>query len=61
MLKKGQSPFRWEFYAPRREWICECGVGHYDPRLVKDTIHGCCGCCSRTDFPGRVSEESNEQ
>lgn len=30
------------------EWICEHGIGHY----AKD-IHGCDGCCSREDFPGR--------
>lgn len=30
------------------EWICECGVGHYD----NGWPHGCCGCCGREDFPG---------
>lgn len=42
----------WKFNVHRREWICEHGVGHYDPTLVKNTVHGCDGCCSREDFPG---------
>ena len=47
------------------EWICECGIGHPDEESAtivakrfghnKKTwlIHGCCGHCSRKDFPGR--------
>lgn len=49
----------------RLEWVCECGVGHPDIRMARNLanrygdkietwlIHGCCGCCSRDDFPGR--------
>lgn len=49
------------FDSYRGEWYCRCGVGHRDPRLNKDTTHGCCGknCCSRQDFPGRDYEKSN--
>ena len=47
------------------EWVCEHGVGHPDIRSAEkiakkyghdtDTwlIHGCDGCCSRKDFPGK--------
>lgn len=40
------------------EWICEHGVGHPDDRSVMKMgeywgIHGCDGCCSRDDFPGK--------
>ena len=41
------------------EWQCEHGVGHPDPQSIKNMgddgwgIHGCDGCCSRDDFPGR--------
>lgn len=49
---------KWKFSGPYRcEWICEHGVGHYDPRLVKNTTHGCDGCCGRDDFPGNVQPE----
>jgi len=42
----------WQFAGTyRKEWICEHGVGHYDPNLVKFTTHGCDGCCCRDDFP----------
>lgn len=50
--KHGHTEY-WEWYGPRREWICVHGVGHYDPRYVKNTTHGCDGCCGRDDFPGR--------
>lgn len=40
------------------EWVCEHGVGHPDlessERMGEGwAIHGCDGCCSRDDFPGR--------
>jgi hypothetical protein len=35
----------------RKEWICEHGVGHYDYNLVSYSVHGCDGCCTRSDFP----------
>lgn len=35
----------------RMEWLCECGIGH------GNHVHGCCGCCSRGDYPGRSVEE----
>lgn len=41
----------------RKEWICEHGVGHYDPNLVKYTVHGCDGCCSRNDFPPNANNK----
>lgn len=31
----------------RMEWKCEHGVGH------GSHIHGCDGCCSRDDYPGK--------
>lgn len=56
---KKDKPF-WEWYGPRREWICTHGVGHYDPRFVKYTVHGCDGCCGREDFPGNVPLPESE-
>lgn len=56
------------------EWICEHGVGHPDEDSAEliakhyghstDTwlVHGCDGCCSKKDFPGRklgVKEKRN--
>lgn len=41
------------FNSKRGEWICKCGVGHYDPRLQPGMAHCCDGCCGRSDFPGR--------
>lgn len=43
------------------EWVCEHGVGHPDSESVKKLgepygIHGCCGCCNRDDFPGKVKK-----
>lgn len=48
------------------EWVCEHGVGHpdYESAVYLNThghegsrgtwgIHGCDGCCSRDDFPGK--------
>jgi len=46
---------QWSYNPHRKEWLCEHGVGHYDPRLVKDGVHGCDGCCAREDFPGKVT------
>lgn len=43
-----------QFITGRNEWICKCGVGHYDPRLVKYPVHGCCGCCHGDDAPWKV-------
>jgi hypothetical protein len=43
----------WTFSSERKEWSCEHGVGHYDLNLVKLSVHGCDGCCSRDDFPGK--------
>lgn len=46
------------------EYVCEHGCGHPDPESAKEIAdryghdikywlsHGCCGCCSREDFPG---------
>lgn len=31
----------------RMEWECEHGIGH------GNHVHGCDGCCSRDDYPGR--------
>ena len=31
----------------RVEWICQHGVGH------GNHVHGCEGCCTRKDYPGR--------
>jgi len=39
--------FLWIYSGYRKEWYCPHGVGH-----GKD-IHGCDGCCSRHDFPGK--------
>ena len=50
----------WAFNAWRKEWTCEHGVGHYDPRLVKFTVHGCDGCCGRDDFPGKTETTEEE-
>ena len=41
------------FDSYRMEWICKCGTGHCDPRMVKHGVHGCDGCCSRPDWPGQ--------
>ena len=48
------------------EHVCEHGVGHPDEESVavitaitgQDSwdMHGCDGCCSREDFPGRSDE-----
>ena len=40
------------------EWVCEHGVGHPDMDSVHKMgnewgIHGCDGCCSLEDFPGK--------
>jgi hypothetical protein len=51
------------------EWACEHGCGHPDANSVEElserragsddppathwSVHGCDGCCSRADFPGR--------
>ena len=47
------------------EWKCKHGIGHPDYNSAVGTakkhghclgtwlLHGCCGCCSRKDFPGR--------
>lgn len=52
------------------EWICDCGVGHPDMNSVRELeaeypqgkgtwgIHGCCGHCSRDDFPGKLKERT---
>jgi hypothetical protein len=50
----------WKFDCYRKEWICEHGVGHYDPFLNKYTTHGCEGCCGRDDFPGNVPLENRD-
>lgn len=52
----------WTFVPFRKEWICKHGVGHYDPDLVKYTVHGCDGCCNRLDFPpiARKTNKSDE-
>lgn len=34
------------------EFKCEHGIGHA-PYWSHDRVHGCDGCCSREDFPGR--------
>lgn len=50
---------KWRFSGSyRMEWICEHGVGHYDPNLVEFTVHGCDGCCSRNDFPPYLKDSS---
>ena len=53
------------------EHVCEHGVGHPDEasaHLVAErlghphstwTTHGCEGCCSRDDFPGRTEEKKD--
>lgn len=46
---------QWSYNPSRKEWICEHGVGHYDPRYVKDDVHGCDGCCRQEDFPANQS------
>lgn len=43
---------KWNLNSYRGEWECEHGVGHPDPALNKNAVHGCDGCCSREDFPG---------
>jgi hypothetical protein len=52
ILSVDSDKHNWTFNSYRCEWICEHGVGHYDPALVENTVHGCDGCCSRKDFPG---------
>ena len=51
----------------RVEWVCGHGVGHPDlnqlaelPEEDRGTLsaHGCDGCCSRDDFPGKRSDMS---
>lgn len=47
------------------EWICPHGVGHPDPASARAmgeswSIHGCDGCCSREDFPGRAPDGEEE-
>lgn len=54
------------------EWVCEHGVGHPDERSAekiakslghsKDTwlTHGCDGCCSREDFPGKTNGKTED-
>jgi hypothetical protein len=39
----------------RNEWKCEHGVGH------GNHIHGCDGCCSRGDFPGRLTKNKQSK
>jgi len=53
------------------EWLCEHGVGHPDLNSCKTldnrkgwegskgtwTVHGCDGCCSRDDFPGKLTKD----
>jgi len=53
----------------RIEWVCRHGVGHPDPDVVrllgrlydKDVygVHGCDGCCSRNDYPGRPRSDDD--
>lgn len=43
------------------EHVCVHGVGHPDPESAKELgegwgIHGCDGCCSRNDFPGKETK-----
>ncbi|MCK4626036.1 MAG: hypothetical protein KAV00_12040, partial [Phycisphaerae bacterium] len=43
------------------EWICVHGVGHPDLNTLPPGdkgIHGCCGCCSRSDFPGKLQRKA---
>lgn len=46
----------WVDFKRGYEWICDCGVGHSDPRLIDNATHGCCskGCCAHDDAPWRV-------
>lgn len=41
----------------RMEWTCPHGVGH------GNHVHGCCGsgCCSREDYPGRKTDETQRE
>jgi len=51
------------------EWQCEHGVGHPDENSVVEMgrktddatwgVHGCDGCCSREDFPGRLRRKND--
>lgn len=46
------------------EWVCEHGVGHPDLNTLPANdpgIHGCDGCCSRDDFPGKKKEFIDDQ
>lgn len=43
---------KWRYIADRQEFVCEHGVGH-PAAWSKNGVHGCDGCCSAGDFPGR--------
>jgi len=44
---------RWEL-GRTGEYICSCGVGHGGDHLkTVNFVRGCCGCCSRADYPGK--------
>jgi hypothetical protein len=60
MTKKAKSKSNWKFNSYRYEWICEHGVGHYDPDLLENTVHGCDGCCSKPDFPPTLRKTKQE-
>jgi len=46
-----------DYWSPARryEWACIHGIGHPDP-TKRDPVHGCDGCCARTDFPPRQNK-----
>lgn len=61
---------KWEFLRRASgliEAVCEHGVGHPVWESIKQMeeatgdstwgIHGCCGCCSREDFPKEYPKE----
>jgi hypothetical protein len=37
------------------EWTCSHGIGH------GNHIHGCDGCCERTDYPGRIKRIKDDK
>lgn len=44
---------RWRYIPDRLEFVCEHGVGH-PAAWSPNGVHGCDGCCSAGQFPGRA-------
>jgi hypothetical protein len=49
-MKKNNTPWHWPYLrqSDGPEYSCRHGVGH------SNGVHGCDGCCSDPNFPGRT-------